>query len=545
MGYAPETYVPYKIPAINSGIKPFRGKWTAEEAKHLLKRTTFGARKEDIVFFTGKSAAACVSLLLNTSEEAPAPPLNDYNDVKYIDPDVPAGETWVNTFKIAGGQYGKRTASWKGWWLSLMLHQKVTLREKMVLFWHNHFATEARAIGPLMAYRNNILLRQHALGNFKVLVKEITKDLAMLRYLNGTANTKQAPDENYGRELQELFTVGKGPGSHYTEGDVKAAARVLTGFYIDNRTMSCQFAVVRHDEGDKQFSAFYNNHVIAGRKGKAGEGELDELLDMIFEKEEVSRFICRKLYRFFVYHNIDSETEKNIITPLAQTFRKNNYEIKPVLEQLFLSRHFFDVANRGALIKSPLDFTVGLCREFNVDFADTLDITEKASQLQQLYSYTQQMQQDLGDPPNVAGWPAYYQEPQFDKIWVNSDTLPKRNRYSDNMLTNGFGKLPQFRTLIDPVAFARQVSVPSDPTILIAESIKMLYVPDLSVRDKETLKSSILLSGLEGNMSDHYWTQAWQKLLDNPGDKANYNDVVNKLKALYKYLMNLPQYQVC
>lgn len=544
MGYSPDTYAGSDIP-VNSGIKPFRGQWTEAEAKHLLKRTLFGAAKDEVELFAGKSASQCVALLLHTPEVMPAPPVNDYNDFTFTDPDVPAGQTWVNEIKVNGTQNVRRMISWKSWWTQLLLKQNTTLREKMVVFWHNHFVIEARTVGSIMSYRNNNLLRAYALGNFKQLTKEVTRDMAMLKYLNGAVSTKKAPDENYGRELQELFTVGKGPGSHYTESDVKAAARLLTGYTVDYKTMTTQFNAARHDEGDKQFSAFYNNRLIKGRRGKEGEEELDELLDMIFAQEEVARFICRKLYRFFVYHSIDAVTEKNIITPLARTFRNNNYEIKPVLEQLLLSRHFFDPANRGGIIKSPLDFTIGLCREFGVKFAEDMDIAERSAQQMQLYRTARDMQQDIGDPPNVAGWPAWYQEPQFDKVWVNSDTLPRRNSFSDSMLTGGLGKGPLCRTTIDILAFTQKISDPGNPDVLIAEAIRLLYVPDLSAKDKEQLKISILLSGLQGKMSDHYWTQAWQKLIDKPDDKQNRNSVTGKLKSLYKYLMNLPQYQVC
>src|SRR5450432_870823 len=236
----------------------------------------------------------------------------------------------------------------------------------MVLFWHNHFVTETNTVdNALFCYQYNMLLRRHALGNFKEFVRAITVEPAMLRYLNGYANSKKAPDENYGRELQELFTLGKGPGSHYTEEDVKAAARVLTGFTVQYKTFTSSFDPNRHDETDKQFSTAYGNRLIRGIKGKEGTMELDELLDMIFSQEEVSRFICRKLYRFFVYHNIDETTERDLIEPLAALFRKENYEIGPVLEALFSSQHFFDPANFGCMIKSPIDFTIGLCREYN------------------------------------------------------------------------------------------------------------------------------------------------------------------------------------
>src|SRR5699024_10279576 len=155
---------------------------------------------------------------------------------------------------------GKRRKSFKAWWVGLMLNQNRSLHEKMTLFWHNLFATETASIGDArMAYKNNVLLRQYAFGNYKMLTKLVTKDAAMLRYLKGYLNTKNATDENYARELQELFTVGKDPTQQYTQSDVEAAAKVLTGFRIDTSTVTYYFDPSKHDTTNKQFSSFYNN----------------------------------------------------------------------------------------------------------------------------------------------------------------------------------------------------------------------------------------------------------------------------------------------
>ncbi len=536
------------LPAINTSLKKFKGKWTSAEAQHLLKRTMFGARKEDIDNFASGSLRTAMRKLLETEEPAPPPPINNYNDDKYTDEEIQPGQTWITATKLNGMNSGRRRNSLKAWWISQMLNQQCTLREKMVLFWHNHFATETNSVdNPFMLYKHNVMLRQYALGNFKQLVRNITIDPAMLKYLNGNASTKKAPDENYGRELQELFTVGKGPGSHYTENDVKAAARVLTGFRIENKVLPEVHGIFdagRHDEADKQFSAFYGNTVIKGRKGKEGEQELDDMLNMIFAQEEVSKFICRKLYRFFVYHDIDDETEKNIITPLAATFRKKDYEIKPVLHQLLSSRHFFDPGNRGSIIKNPVDFTVGLCREFNIQFPPNEDFINQYGFWSNIQGTAAQMQLNIGDPPNVAGWQAWYQEPQYDKMWINSDTLPKRNQFTDRMVNNGFARGDK-KVLVDLVAFAKALPDPGNPESLINDSIRYLYVIDLPDKEKMYMKEGILLSGLQGMKSDHYWTDAWNKLINQPDDAANKKDVINKLRNLYKYLMNLPQYQLC
>jgi uncharacterized protein (DUF1800 family) len=535
------------VPSVTASLKKYKGKWGRPEVTHLLKRTLFGAKKEDIDYFASKSLRHTIRQLLNTEEPLPTPPVNNYNDDKYTDEEIQPGVTWITAAKYSGMNGGRRRNSFKAWWTGCMLNQQRTLREKMVLFWHNHFATETTSVdNPTMIYKHNVLLRQYALGNFKTMVRAVTVDAAMLKYLNGNANTKKAPDENYGRELQELFTVGKGPGSHYTEADVKAAARVLTGFRIDNKSLPDVhglFDAGRHDESDKQFSAFYNNQVIKGRKGKEGEMELDELLDLIFQQPEVARFVCRKLYRFFVYHQIDEATEKTIIEPLAHTFRQNNYEIKPVLEKLFTSRHFSDVGNRGGIIKSPVDLAVGLCREYSIPFPAEDSYVDQYGFWLNIQQTASQMQQNIGDPPNVAGWPAYYQEPMYDKSWISSDTLPKRTAFTDRMVNNGFARNGR-KILIDPVLFTKQLSAPGDPNKLIDELAALLYAVELPAEEKQYMKTGILLQGLQGMASDHYWTDAWQKLLDKTDDAANTKNVTNKLKNLLKYMMSLPQYQL-
>ncbi len=537
------------IPSVSTGLKLYKGKWTKDEAIHLLKRTTFGARKQDVEYFSEASLKKSINELVDAWEDIPQPPINNYNDANYTDEEIPLGATWITATTQNGMNSGRRRNSLKAWWIGLMLNQGRTLREKMVLFWHNHFSTEMNNVdNPTWLYKHNVLLRQYALGNFRDMVKAVTYDPAMLKYLNGYNNVKKAPDENYGRELQELFTVGKGPGSHYTEADVKAAARVLTGIRIENKVLADAHGIFdagRHDDTDKQFSAFYGNTIIKGKKGKEGEQEVDEMLNMIFAQEEVSKFICRKLYRFFVYHSIDGQTEKNIIEPLARTFRKNNYEIKPVLKELLSSQHFFDTANRGCIIKSPIDFTVGLCREFEVNLPDATDYVNQYGFWLTLQTQASQMQQNIGDPPNVAGWPAYYQEPQYDKIWINSDTLPKRNIFTDKMIINGGFARAEKKIMVDPVQFAQSLPNAGDPDALVSDSVKLMYMMDLPDKEKKYLKEGILLSGLQGMMSDHYWTDAWNKLSNNPDDAANKKDVTNKLKKLYQYLMNLPQYQLC
>jgi len=160
-----------------------------------------------------------------------------------------------------------------------------------------------------------------------------------------------------------------------------------------------------------------------------------------------------------------------------------------------------------------------------------------------LHNNATQLQQNVGDPPNVAGWQAYYQEPLYDKIWINSDTLPKRNVFSDRMLSLGFARNNK-RFVADPLVLTAKFSHPEDPDALIDESIEHLLMTDLPAEEKKYMKESILLSGLQGEMSNHYWTDAWNKLTNKPDDIANKKSVQFKLQKMYQHIMNLPQYQL-
>ena len=367
----------------------------------------------------------------------------------------------------------------------------------------------------------------------------------MLVYQNGYLNTNVAPDENYGRELQELFTVGKGADNAtqaYAESDVKAAAKVLTGWQINGTTNTPVFNSARHDSTNKQFSSFYNNTIIVGRTGAtAGDLELDDLLNMIFSVNDVSMHICRKLYRWFVYYEIDAATEVNVISPLAQIFRTNNYDIKPVLAALFKSEHFFDVLNQGCFIKNPVDIIVGLCREFSVAFPSVIaDYAGAYNTWQLLNSLSISFQQNIGDPPNVAGWPAYYQAPQFHEIWINSDTFPKRNQFTDQMLLTGYTRSGK-NIKIDPTIFAKSLPNPGDPNALISDSITYLFRLTLTQASRDQLKKDIILSG---QTSDFYWTNAWNAYITNPNDMTNATIVKTRLRDLYQYLMKLAEYQL-
>ncbi len=523
-----------------SGLTPYSGPWTAEEIVHLLKRTMFGAKPDDVTYFLSKSMSQVVDELLNPVAAMPSPPVKDYSETDTI----AAGATWVNDYPADNSTEQVRRNSFKKWSIGLMINQDRNIREKMTLFWHNHFATEAVTIdNAQLLYKHHALLRSNALGNFKALVKAVTIDPGMLVYLNGYLNTNTAADENYARELQELFTLGKENNPNYTEDDVKTVAKVLTGWRIDFTTGITNFTPAKHDSSTKQFSSFYNNTAIAGQSGAtAGDVELDALLNMIFSKQvEVSQFIIKKLYRWFCYYTIDATAQANVIDPLAQIFRNSNWDIKPVLSALFKSEHFFDALNRGCVIKSPVEIAVKACREFSIVFPDaTTDYADAYNMWDFIHFQAAIFNQDYADPPSVSGWPSYYQKPMFYELWINSDTLPKREQFTDTLIVSGYTR--NGKTIkIDPIAFAKKLSNPGDPNILINDSLTILYRVPLSDASKNTIKTSILLSG---QTSDYYWTNAWNAYLANPTDSMNYQTVYTRLRDLYKYLMNLAEYQL-
>ena len=531
-----------------SGLHPYNGQWTKNEVIHLLKRTMFGATLPDVNYFAAKTISDAVDELLNPVAPIPNPPVKEYDGVTGVttpDNEVAAGTTWVSNVNNDGTIQSRRRASLKKWWMGCIIQQDRSIREKMTMFWHNHFATETVDVGNAnFLYKHVHLLRTHALGNFKQLVRAITLDPSMLIYLNGRLNTASAPDENYARELQELFTLGNENNSNYTEADVKAAAKVLTGWRVDNtvNTFPSYFTSSRHDSTSKTFSSFFGNTVITGRTGTtAGDLELDDLLNMIFAKNvEVSRFMAKKLYRFFVYSEIDATAEANVIEPLAQLLRNNNWEIKPALNALLKSEHFFDPLNQGAMLKSPLDHAGAICREWGVVFPNT--ITEYAD-VYGMWNYVMTVaannQQNLGDPPSVAGWPAYYQVPQFYELWINTDTLPKRNQFSDLMIGNGYSRNGK-KIVIDAVAFTKTLSNPADPNMLINELFELLFRIPISQQAKDQLKKDFLLTGQD---QDYYWANAWTIYIGSP-TTTNFNIVNTRLRGLFKYCMNLAEYQL-
>ncbi|GAB3635340.1 hypothetical protein GCM10027422_09300 [Hymenobacter arcticus] len=542
---APETVSPYANQALPEGLRtmaatlaPYAGPWGLPQAAHLLRRCLLGPTRGEMQTAAGSSLTVVLNGLL-TVPAAPAPPVS----VSATDTTVAIGQTWVGQ-AFDQTLEGARRTSLRDWWLGQQLTQGPSLSEQMTLFWHNHFVVEFGDINSAQyGYEYVRLLRQHALGNVRQLAKDVTITPAMLRYLNGNASTAAAPNENYGRELLELFTLGKGPligaGNYttYTEADVQAAAKVLTGWRDQATTVAGYFTASRHDTSTKQFSAAFGNAKVAPN----GASEYQDLLDLIFRQSATAAFLVRKLYRWFVYYIIDAQVESDIIQPLATLLVASNYDIVPVLRALFGSQHFFDAANVGCLIKSPLAFTVGVARQFELALPPASSPVAQYGLWDYLYSLALVQQQTLGDPPNVAGWAAYYQTPQYHELWINAVTLPRRNQATDLLLgTTGYTR--NGATLrADLVAWVQALppATAQDPNLVIGEFAQLMVAIDLTANQLAFLKNA-LIPGLP----DFEWTSEWNQFLATPTNVAKRTAVASKLSAMARALAGLAEYQL-
>ena len=269
-------------------------------------------------------------------------------------------------------------------WMDRMVSAPAQLREKMTLFWHGHFACRVRQ--PEAALNLHNTMRKHALGKFSDLLLAVSQESAMLQFLNNQQNRKEHPNENFAREVMELFTLGRG---NYTETDVKEAARAFTGWSYDSQN-NFKFRDREHDAGAKTFL------------GSTGNFTGEDVLRLILEQPAAATFLVTKIYRFFV----NEEPNAAHIEPLAETFRKSGYDVADLMERIFSADWFYDPANMGTHIKSPVELLAGMRRTLNV----------KIDNDRPLLGYQRALGQVLFEPPNVAGWPG-------GRNWIDSSSL--------------------------------------------------------------------------------------------------------------------------
>lgn len=553
-------------------IDPHTGPLGEKLAAHLLRRATFGPDINQIKEFANYTPSQALSKLTE-SLDPPSPPV-----------DIQTGNPWTNPptqFKAgdANSDDGTLFDFYKAWHLERMRTDGTHLRERMTWFLHSHIPTSIEVVQSNEAvYYQNALYRFYALGNFKTLFKKICVDNAMLRYLDGETNSIDEPNENFAREMFELYSIGKGRQiaegnyTNFTEDDIKAATRILTGFTYDDTFQNLDAdtgiptgklrtsinggkdVATRHDPGEKIFSSVYGNKIIKPSElimglatKEAVMQELDELIEMIFAKKETARFICRKIYRFFVYHEINQDVENQVIFPLAEIFYTNNYEFKPLLMTLLQSKHFFDQDNSetkdnniGALIKSPIELIIGSLRFFNVQLPDPQtqldDLYEKAYK-KNIFKQINQQGLNLYEPFEVAGYPAYHQLPGFNRNWITATNLAYRYQFSENLMHQFDDETPGFKLdIVDWIENSGYVSTPSDPAEIVNVLTTYLYPVEITQERYNYFLNNLFLEGLQ----PVNWSAEWSLFKKSNDDST----VRQKLETLLAGIMQTPEYQI-
>lgn len=379
--------------------------------------------------------------------------------------------------------------------------QKNAFRERLVLFWSNHFVVEYKDVNqPAYLYQYYVLLQTQVLGNFKTFVHKVGLTPAMLRYLNGYDNKNSSPNENYGRELYELFTLGQGNG--YVQEDITETSRALTGYNKTVRYGPITFNEKTFDKGSK---------TIFGRSGNWG---YDDVIDILFDekKDIIARFICEKIYKYFV----SPITDEAIVSSLAATMISNNFELAPVYSQLFKSEHFFDKKNSNVLIKSPIDLMLGLHKTLGFKLDDTIDLEV------QFRNKCRDMGQIIFSPVDVAGW-------QGNQDWINSETLPKRWEFSDYLLIKYWKKnRNQFKKLIISLVGNKETELN-----VIVNALKDFMFCPCEIKDEELSEA---IAVFIGEVPENYFEDGTWSINDDSVPKQVYD--------LMRFFITLPEFQL-
>ena len=383
-GSAPAEYRPTGPLDVASALSPYRGQWNARLAAHLLRRAGFGGSPREIADAAHDGMDATVSRLVRGAVD------------RY--PTQPQGD--ISVSRGPGDRVQRRNAiiTTQLWWLDRCLLTSNPLHERMVYFWSNHFTSGIgqKGVAPQMIVDQYALFRRYALGNFAQLTHEVARDPAMLHYLDGIANRVQHPNENFARELMELFTMGVG---NYSEEDVRMGARAFTGGSVDRASGQYMFEPRRHDDGLKTFL------------GHSGDFDGDAIVDIIMGQPATAGFIAKKFLRGFVY----DDPEPELIDALAGGFRRNGYDTGWLVGSLLRSNVFYSPRAYRALVKSPLELVIGALKTMGATAVGARTLGALV-----------QMGQIPMQPPNVAGWPG-------GRLWLNTGTYLARVGYLNQL----------------------------------------------------------------------------------------------------------------
>ncbi len=549
--------------AVTTGLEEHKpGEMLSEsDARHMLRRLGYQATPAELTKAMGMTAKEVIQHLLQSEN--------------YATPEAPEWETFEQLTRAELAELSpaereayqrmvnqvvqRNRALLQTWWMHKLANSSLDdqstqeapvynpLREKMTFFFHNLYANELAVVNsPVYMHNQNVTFRAHAFGNGKSLARAMVSDPAMLRYLNGNQNTKGRPNENFAREILELFTLGEG---NYSEFDIVEAARAFTG-WVPGDGLVANLVPARHDYGEKEMfgEKFRFPETVDG-----GIADTDKVIELIFSqsyadtgtvfdgKHVASVYLARRLYQYFVYQI----TDDGVIADLADIISANNFDLAPALSTLLSSAHFYDAEFHGAMLKSPLDFLVGIMRQFPMEGVPA-DYTETVSNGRQRFNiwlllsvqspqnstnsgFSDALGLQLFNPPNVAGWPGHHD-------WINTATYPLRNGYSD-LLTDGIlirsdrpDNPPTVVAQVQALEFGRRYETfESDGDALIEGIARYLLPFDLS-----EAQHGDLIEALVGSDKSYEWLEKVQ----DP------EQATTGMRNLLKAIMRLPEFQL-
>ncbi len=467
---------------LSSGLEPYKPteNLSYDDALHLLGRTTFGVSRADLTRAMTMKPADAVEALFSGNAN-PTPP-----SWTSINPDT---ENFTDP-QARQSEYYRRYADLQVWWISQMRGASFSILEKLTLFWHSMLCSDyIKVYYPQYMYVQNSLFRKNAWGNVKTLIRALVADPAMLLYLDNLYSVKGNPNENFARELMELFSLGV---NNYTEHDIVEAARALTGWRI--KGLAGEFRQELWDASSKTFF------------GQSGNFNADDIVNIIFQQEAAAKYYARRVYKYFVYDTPDEA----IVEQLATILKQNNFDLKPMLKTLLSSAHFFDAELRGSIVKTPVDFIVGLSRHINISALPDAYAVSVATSLNQEILY----------PPTVEGWKGAHS-------WLNTNLYPLRNRITEAAVEGRRqDNSANFSAKADVIAFAKQFSSVGVAADFVKDVAR--YLLPVTPGPKElTLLEEALLQGAK----DYEWN------IDMP-------NVDFRLRELLKAIMTLPEYQL-
>lgn len=454
---------------------------TSQHIQHLYLRAGFGATPKQLELLSKLDRNEVVDMLFQ-----------DASSVAILETDTSEIDHFtLQSFKSKSNRKlfidvsTKKLKALNVLWVKHLISSEALLREKMTLFWANHFVCRDNQIFHVQQYNNT--LRTHALGDFGDFVKAISKEAAMLKYLNNKQNRKLKPNENFARELMELFMLGEG---NYSEKDIKESARAFTGY---NHNFKGEF-ILRQRQHDDGFKTFF---------GHTGRYDGDDIIDIILEQKQCAKFICEKIYKYFVNDTLDESR----INELTEVFYKD-YNIESLMRHLFMSDWFYDYTHIGVKIKSPIEFLVGMVNTVPVEFKNDKDILKIQKLLGQI----------LLNPPNVAGW-------EGGRSWIDSNTIMMRLKLPSIILANAKISLTEKGEFED--SFKKYYRKRTNNFVTVAVDWKTFEEQFKTVSIDE-LKSILIISKLNNG------TKAYLEGLS----KTSKQDVCIQL-------MSLPEYQMC